>query len=56
MTDSGSRIDLGALAFDQGFFLLRSPKRRRRPFSADAETADPYRHVFTYTDSPAAMS
>ncbi|GII93974.1 phospholipase D-like domain-containing protein [Sinosporangium siamense] len=48
MTD---RIDLGALTFDDGFFLVRDAGRSHGAYSPGDPPPGGYRHVFTYTGS-----
>lgn len=57
MTD---RLDLGALAHDQGYFLTREPKRARAPYAPAPgggrnSSAGAYRHVVTYPESPCTI-
>lgn len=49
MTDA---LDLGALTFSEGYFLLREPAVRREPYVAEEQdTGQAYRHVFSYGGS-----
>ncbi len=53
MTDA---IDLGALTYSEGYFLLRKPSANREPYVPEEdETGQAYRHVFTYAGSRPAI-
>ncbi|MFI5943864.1 phosphatidylserine/phosphatidylglycerophosphate/cardiolipin synthase family protein [Streptomyces uncialis] len=50
------RLDLGALVHDEGYFLVREPRKAREPYAPGAGRSggddSAYRHVLTYPASP----
>lgn len=45
-------VDLGSLAYDEGFFLVRDKADLAAPYACgDQPAGQPYRHIFTYAGS-----